>query len=216
MGEQYARLVVIAGPNGSGKSTITEKIYAANPGDLPSLYINADEIAKQYQLKALAAAEEADRLRRTAIRQGQSFAMETVMSTDAKIALLKAAKAAGYVIYFLFVTTQDPMINVERVRNRVLKGGHDVPADKIRSRYHRTMARLAEATRIVDVARIYDNSGEGPVLIAEKLPSGVLVLYPQGRLSLWTGQALRAMFGLNGYKRVMLKTTKKSNRPPSC
>lgn len=204
---QMVRLVVIAGPDGAGKTMITEKIYAANPDDLPSFYINADEIAEQRRLKTPAAAREAGRLCRTAIRQGQSFVLEAVMSAKEQIALLKTAKAAGYHIYFLFVTTQDPLINVERVRSRVLKGGHDVPGDKIRARYQQAMDRLAEAMQIADVARVYDNSGQAPVLIAEKLPSGVLVLYPQGRLSLWTGQRLRTIFGLKGYKKVLLKTT---------
>jgi predicted ABC-type ATPase len=53
------------------------------------------------------------------------------MSTPEKVALMSQARARGYDVHLLFVTTEDPEINVQRVTNRVVLGGHDVPADAL-------------------------------------------------------------------------------------
>lgn len=46
--------------------------------------------------------------------------------------------------------------------------GHDVPQEKIIERYFRCMGQLAEAVHIADIVKIYDNSGEHPVLVFYK------------------------------------------------
>jgi predicted ABC-type ATPase len=56
------------------------------------------------------------------------------------------------------VATEDPEINVSRVRNRVALGGHPVPEDKIVSRYHRSLELLIDAIRHTNRAYIFDNS----------------------------------------------------------
>ena len=62
-----------------------------------------------------------------------SFSFETVMSHPSKIKELKKAKEKGYRIYLYFVCTDDAEINVNRVANRIEKGGHPVDVYKIRS-----------------------------------------------------------------------------------
>lgn len=192
-------ITVFAGPNGSGKSTLTRKIKTANPDDLPSLYINADEIQQDYQLTSLQAAQEAARLRNEALKQGGSFAFETVMSTDEKIEFLIRAKAAGYKLQFVYITTRDAAVNVSRIENRVVKGEHDVPEEKVRSRYHKSMNLLPKAMQIVDTGLVYDNSGEEPILIAKKTLDGVLHLYPQTGQGGWTNQELKVLLDSSGY-----------------
>jgi len=54
--------------------------------------------------------------------------------------------------------------NVERVRLRVAKGGHDVPEDKIRSRRERSFQQLPWFLDNSDFALLYDNSGASPKL----------------------------------------------------
>lgn len=183
------RLYVFAGPNASGKSTVTNTAYAAFKS-LPALYINADEIAVKHAMSAYDAAVEAERLRREAIAKGISFVMETVMSTRDKIDFLREAKSAGYHVHLEYLTTQDPDINVARVRNRVLAGGHDVPAEKVAARYHRSMRLLKEAIEVVDTARIYNNSLERPVLIAEKTRDQRFIGYPQPPPSIWSEERI--------------------------
>lgn len=66
----------------------------------------------------------------------------------------------GYRTYLYFVATDDPAINVSRVRNRVALKGHDVPKDKIVSRYARSLDLLMDAVRHTNRAYVFDNSGD--------------------------------------------------------
>lgn len=85
-------LTVFAGPNGSGKSTVTSKY------PLPEYYVNADEIERQCNCTQLEAAKIAENTREYLLAQKESFAFETVLSTDRNINLIRRAKAAGYYI----------------------------------------------------------------------------------------------------------------------
>ena len=96
-----------------------------------------------------------------------SFTCETVMSHKDKIELLQAAHRSGFRNYLYYVATEDPAINVDRVANRVKLGGHSVPADKIVSRYKRSLELLADAIRETNRAYIFDNSRQALRLIAE-------------------------------------------------
>ena len=100
----------------------------------------------------------ADVLRQDLLVRRASFTCETVMSHPGKVALLEQAQRLGYRTYLYFVATDDPEINVSRVRNRVGLGGHPVPEDKIISRYHRSLALLLEAIKHTSRAYIFDNS----------------------------------------------------------
>ena len=151
---------MFAGPNGSGKSTITP-FFQAQP-DFPNNYINPDEIAlslggnimeRAYEASAIAASH-----RDECIRKGESFAFETVMSHPSKLALLEKAKNAGFEITLVFISTKDPGYNVARVRDRVAKGGHDVPYAKIINRYHRTHTYLPIAISLARRTYIFDNT----------------------------------------------------------
>jgi predicted ABC-type ATPase len=100
-----------------------------------------------------------DFLRQKLMEQSASFTMETVMSHPGKVELLAQAPAAGYRTYLYFVATDDPAINISRVKSRVVLGGHDVPTDRIETRYHRSLDLLMEAVRHTNRAYVFDNSG---------------------------------------------------------
>ncbi|MHA3050695.1 zeta toxin family protein [Acinetobacter sp. ANC 4639] len=99
-----------------------------------------------------------DYIRKELLLLKVSFTFETVMSHKSKIDFLRDAKSAGYRTYLYFVTTEDPDINVDRVRQRVKKGGHAVDETKIRERYSRTMSMLIDAIEVSDRAFLFDNS----------------------------------------------------------
>lgn len=101
----------------------------------------------------------ADFIRQELLARKRSFSFETVMSSPDKVRLLDKAQSLGYRTYLYYVATEDPEINVSRVRNRVLNGGHDVPEDKIRSRYDRSLDLLLDAIKRTNRAYIWDNSG---------------------------------------------------------
>lgn len=109
----------------------------------------------------------ADFMRRHLLASGTSFTFETVMSSPDKVDFLGEAQRRGFRTYLYYVATDDPIINISRVRNRVAMGGHPVPEEKIRSRYHRSLALLAGAIRHTDRAYLFDNSGAELIWLAE-------------------------------------------------
>lgn len=81
----------------------------------------------------------------------------------------------GFVTYLYFICNQDPDINVQRVKDRVIKGGHDVAAGKILSRYYRSLELLSSAFLVADKAYILDSSSTTGDVIIEKQYDDVLV-----------------------------------------
>lgn len=96
-----------------------------------------------------------------------SFSFETVFSHPAKIDILRRAQAAGFKTYMYFVATENPVINVNRIKERVALGGHDVPEEKTRSRYLRCMEQVRYALPYLNRAYFFDNSTEQSIYLAE-------------------------------------------------
>ncbi len=156
-------LYVLAGPNGSGKSTFVHTVLGPATG-LP--FINADEIAAALwpgdeEEHAYDASRAAAAARAQAITDRRSFITETVFSHPSKFALVKQATQAGYRVE-LHVMLIPEDVTVARVAYRVSAGGHTVPPDKIRERYHRLWGLIVDARAIVHRATFYDNSRSKP------------------------------------------------------
>ena len=147
-------VMVFAGPNGSGKSTITRM------AKIVGKYINADDIKSATHCTDLEAAQKAERLRNISIDEHEDFTFETVLSTDRNLELLRRAKREGYFIRGIYVLTSDPEINISRIQLRVALGGHDVPKEKIISRYERALKLLPQLVEVCDILHIYDNTTE--------------------------------------------------------
>jgi len=108
-----------------------------------------------------------DFLRQKLIDAGRSFTFETVMSSPDKLQTLRQAQEVGFRNYLYYVATEDPLINIARIRHRVRMGGHPVPDDKVVDRYYRSLDLLLDAIRLTKRAYIFDNSGQTKVWIAE-------------------------------------------------
>ncbi len=172
--QKKPEVIVIADPNGSGKSTYTE--YILGPGqfaDSTFEYINADNIQSSTGCSSLDAAVEATRLRELAIFEKRNFAFETVLSTRRNLDLLIRAKSEGYFIRCFYFVTADSSINFQRVENRVAEGGHDVPKDKIGSRYNKALELIPELIQVCDSINIWDNSTDKPYRIFQKKPDQI-------------------------------------------
>lgn len=178
---------VFAGPNGSGKSTITSGIPVIGT------YVNADEIQRFLQCDSLTAAQNAEKAREYCLANHMDFTMETVLSTSRNVNLLHRAKEQGYYVICHFILTCHPDINVQRVADRVAQGGHDVPEEKIRSRYGHSLKNLSLLIELCDELYVFDNSfsrDEGePALIAKGLHGSVEV-FPSPK---WNKQMLQAL-----------------------
>lgn len=104
----------------------------------------------------------ADFLRKKLLKMERKFSFETVFSHSSKIEVMKQAAQKGYKVYLYFVSTEDPEINKFRVKEvRVKEGGHDVPEDKIESRYYRSLQLMFEAAQVSYQAFFFDNSRNG-------------------------------------------------------
>jgi len=112
--------------------------------------------------------QKAETLRQTELTLGSSFCFETVLSMPDKVDFIRQAKWQSYTVRVYYVTTDDPQINIERVKSRVAQGGHDVPADKILSRYKRSMDLMFKVACEADEVFFFDNSGERPRFVAGK------------------------------------------------
>jgi predicted ABC-type ATPase len=99
--------------------------------------------------------------RNDCIKNKQSLIFETVFSSQEKIDFLINAKEEGYFIRLFFIGTDSPTINASRVAKRVLEEGHDVPIQKIITRYFKSIANCSVVSSIVDRLYIYDNSIDG-------------------------------------------------------
>lgn len=136
---------------------------------IPSITIRENILVYQTtRLDSYTSALIADFIRYQLVNQGVDFSFETVMSHAAKVHFLKFARERGYLIYVYYIATSESLINVERVKNRVSLGGHDVPQVLIEKRYLKSLANLKLAVDIADRAFVIDNSSEIPELLLEK------------------------------------------------
>lgn len=118
----------------------------------------------------------ADFLRHCFIKTDEPlFSYETVLSHPSKVDFLETAKNNGWLVYLYFISTVDSHINCDRVKERALGGKHDVPPEKIQSRYPRSLENLFMALPHCRRVYIFDNSSEMR-LIAEKKPDNSLIL----------------------------------------
>lgn len=148
-------VVALAGPNGAGKS----KYFHAYLAQAGLRFLNADLIARELAIDAYLAAAVANALRRELLKQRESFVFETVFSDPVgeKLAFLKEAAASGYGVVLVFIGVSGPEVSEQRVAMRVSQGGHDVPADKLVSRYPRTIVNLRAAIRELPHVIVFDN-----------------------------------------------------------
>jgi predicted ABC-type ATPase len=181
-------VIMLGGPNGAGKTTAAASLLPNALGIRE--FVNADEIARGLSpFNAEGTAITAGRLMIERIqalaRAGESFAFETTCAGRGYARLLRMCRAAGYRLSLVFLWLPSPEAALARVAQRVREGGHGVPDDVVVRRYTaglRNMRRLY--LPLVDVGLIYDNSGAGRVLIAEKSLDAPLVAHDPARWAL--------------------------------
>lgn len=148
-------IVALAGSNGSGKTTF----YHAHLQPAALRFVNADVLSRELGLDPYLAAQMADRVRRRLVDERESFVFETVFSDPVgdKLKFLKEAAAAGYTVVLCFIGISGPEVSEERVAMRISQGGHEVPAEKLLSRFPRTLANLKLAIRALPFVFVFDN-----------------------------------------------------------
>jgi predicted ABC-type ATPase len=178
---EFARLldrrpivVAVAGPNGAGKTTF----YHSHLQTAGLRMVNADVIARELDMDPYQAARAAGAIRDELVRQRESFVFETVFSDPVgdKLTFLKDANAAGYTVLLCFVGVSGPEVSEERVAMRVSQGGHDVPAEKLVTRFPRILRNLQAAVQELPHVWIFDNDDlRRPFRLAAVCEDGRLV-----------------------------------------
>lgn len=178
------QLVVLAGPNGAGKSTFYAVFLAGSP--LP--FLNADLFAGETGIDSLEAARILDATRDRMIEERLGFITETVFSDPhgAKLGMLRKAVAAGYDVTLIYIGTVSTELLARRIDQRVAAGGHDVPRDRIATRFERSLRNLKQAITFVPTVELYDNSSiDEPFRQVARFEAGALTQRIRGRLPRW-------------------------------
>jgi predicted ABC-type ATPase len=166
-------LYIIAGCNGAGKTTASFTI-------LPEIlnckeFVNADEIAKGLSpFQPEKVSFEAGRIMLKRINElleiNENFAFETTLATKSYKSKVIEAQSKKYNVTLLFFWLQNVELAIERVKTRVIEGGHNIETEVIKRRYKNGIKNLFEIyLSIADEVMIFDNSGGKPELIAEKI-----------------------------------------------
>ena len=165
------KILVIAGPNGAGKTTFARR-YLKREGDRRR-FVNGDDIAAKLRPDDPAAvAQKAGRLAlcemEAHVARGEDFATETTLSGRAYAKRIRRWQASGYRVSIIYLRVPSADHSVARVARRVREGGHHIPEPVIRRRFERSWRNFRDLYRkVVDDWRVYDNSGEVPVLLEE-------------------------------------------------
>lgn len=162
-------LYIIAGCNGAGKTTVAFTL-------LPEIlqckeFVNADEIARGLSpFMPESVSIQAGRIMLTRIRdlidQRADFAFETTLSTRSYLPLIAEARRSGYAVTLFFIWLNDVELAMDRVKLRVLRGGHLIRELVIRRRYQRGLQNFEEFRKACDAWMVADNSHNAPSLIA--------------------------------------------------
>jgi predicted ABC-type ATPase len=163
------KILIIAGPNGAGKTTIARD-FLTREADYRA-FINADLIAAGLSPFAPdQAAIQAGRLMLQEIARQidgrKSFAFETTLSGRSYARLIPQWRERGYIVTLIFIRLSNVEMSINRVAERVRRGGHNIPEDVIRRRFPLGLANFESIyKRLVDRWMLYDNSGDSPVLV---------------------------------------------------
>ena len=168
-------LLIIAGANGAGKSTAYENLK-----DISNLYnditfINPDVITKQtaqslgygsvnnlpkelQQIINIQAGKQALRIRKESLDKRINFGIETTASSESILRLIDKAHQQNYIVHIIYVLLNSAELHIQRVNQRVSKGGHSVDKEDIIRRYKRSIELLPEIMQKADCMVIYAKS----------------------------------------------------------
>lgn len=177
MPARSGRIVVAAGTNGAGKSAIAGEFLASRA---EGTYFNPDRIAREMVDRDGITLTEANarawnlgfELLNRSIERKQNFSFETTLGGNSITQALMRAAASGIEVCIFYVGLDSPERHIARVAARVVRGGHPVPAERIRERYPKSLANLIKLLAGASEVRVYDNSDES----ADGTPRARLVL----------------------------------------
>jgi predicted ABC-type ATPase len=186
---------VIGGPNGAGKTTFARELL---PAAHVVEFLNADLLAAGLSpLQPNSMAVRSGRLLlgrwRELMALRRDFAFESTLSGRTYATMLRQARAAGYEVRISYLWLPNVSLSIRRVRERVRKGGHDVPEIDLRRRFLPSLQNFFSLYMVLaDEALLFNAAANPPALIAKWKGRDVIVvrqeLYAQIQNQIQTGR----------------------------
>lgn len=171
-------LYIISGANGSGKSTLASELLPAENLE----FLNADDIAKEIcpenieSVKIKAGKIVLEKLENLLNKQ-KSFAIETTLSGKNHMKTIQKAKILGYKVVLIYSYLNSPKLCENRIKIRVMNGGHNIPKEDIIRRFYRSKNNFINIYKdIVDEWNIFYNGYSEYILVAQSL-DGIIEIY---------------------------------------
>lgn len=164
---------LIGGVNGAGKSSLTGTLKAERT-DL-GVIVDPDKITAELGGDVFEGGKAAVKRIEKALADGVNLTQETTLSGGYPKRLAKQAKEAGYCVRLYYVGLGSIQDSLQRIHNRVLKGGHDIPQHDVERRFARRFEDVRKVLPYCDEAKFFDNDN-GFVLVAEYRNGEILPL----------------------------------------
>lgn len=168
------KMYIISGCNGSGKTTAS---YTLLPEMLEcNQFVNSDEFAKSLSpFNPAEASVSASRYMLQKIyyllENHLDFCVETTLATRSLLGIINEAKSRGYTLNILYFWLKSPEMAIQRVKNRVAAGGHNIPEHVVRRRYYMGLNYFFETyAPICERWLLIDNSTDPFTIVAEGTP----------------------------------------------
>ncbi|MBN2058497.1 MAG: zeta toxin family protein [Candidatus Saganbacteria bacterium] len=184
MNKKSKRFIILAGANGTGKTTIATELLKEYSVE----FLNADILADKAKGRISAGKAFFSLLNKT-IKRKASVALESTLSGNYLIKVIKKVKRLGYRLSIFYIFVDTPEVALERIKARVEGGGHDVPKADVIRRFHRSKVNFWEQYKdIVDEWTIIYNGMEKLIPVAtgdrssfEIIDEGLFKLYQKGK-----------------------------------
>ena len=163
------KVLILAGPNGAGKTTFAREFVRKDLGF--KHFVNADLIAAgmspfEPELAAIAAGRVMLGQIKHLVRSRENFVIETTLSGLGYARHIRNWRASGYHVSLIFLSLGSANVAIERVRNRVKQGGHNIPADVIRRRFIAGRENFNTIYKdVVNEWQVLDNTDSDPTPI---------------------------------------------------
>ena len=181
------QLWIVAGPNGAGKTTLADRWLSPR---IP--VVSPDTLATGSGLNPIQAGRAAVAEQERLLAAGDSFALDTTLSGNRELALMKRAADAGYKVNLIFVCVENLALCQARILERTESGGHAVPPKDVARRYGRSLANLPSACLLAERVFVLDNTGEKRRLLLSIERDRVKHL--SGHLPQWAKEAIPPRF----------------------
>ena len=104
----------------------------------------------------------------------QSFAIETTLAGKNHIKTIQKAKNLGYYIVLIYSYLDSPILCENRIKIRVLNGGHNIPKNDIIRRFYRSKENFWNTYKdLVDEWNLFYNGTSEYILVAQSSESKI-------------------------------------------